>query len=145
MKKRIMNIVSTVIFAIVLIGKISGCASIQKNVDQSKLIVQAGTMKVIEADIDNAAERAAKVKAVASEGQRFLDGTDVSVPLLAAAINARLAELNLQPSDRLLAAALVDAVVAELNTRVGDGLLSAEQKYTVSQVLGWIEQAASFY
>lgn len=121
------------------------CTTLGKNVDQSKIIVQVETMKVIEADRNHTAERAKQIREVAVEGKQFLDTNTVSVSLLADSINARLAVLDLAPSDRLLAAALVDAVVAELSARVGAGALSPEQRLNVSQVLGWIISATEFY
>ncbi len=140
LKNIFLNWVVACVFASVIVG----CQSINANVDQSKLLVQVATMKAIEAGEDTNA-RAERVKAIAAEGQSFLDGENVSVSLLESAVANRLAALDLTPSDRVLANALVGAVVAELNARVGEGLLSTEQKYTVSQVLGWVEQAASFY
>lgn len=136
------SVVCILAFALIALP---GCATFGKNVDQSKLIVQVATMKVIEADQSHTKERAAKIREVASDGKTFLDGANVSVPLLSSAINARLAGIDIAPSDRVLAAALVDAVAAELNARVGSGLLSPEQKYSVSQVLGWVIDATSFY
>jgi len=65
--------------------------------------------------------------------------------MLAGAISARLAEINLSPSDRVLAAALVDAVVTEIDLRVGEGLLSPDERVTVSQVLDWVIDATEFY
>jgi len=130
--------------AVACVG-LSGCSTLSQNVDQSKLIVQVATMKVIESDRGATAERAARIQEIAGDARTFLDGTDVSVALLEDSVMARLAGMDLAPSDRVLASALVAAVVAELNARVGDGLLSSEQRYTVSEVLGWIEQAAEFY
>lgn len=136
-------------FACVLISLVllvmvcSGCTSLGK-ADQSGLIVQIATMKVIEAG-DNPSARAARVNEIADQAQTFLDSDGVTVSMLADAVNARLAALDLAPSDRVLAAALVDAVVSELQARVGVGTLSVDQKYTVSQILSYIESTTAFY
>lgn len=124
---------------------LSGCASLQSAPGQSRLVVQLATMKVIEADRDHTQARALAVKRLAGEAQRFFDTDHVTVGLLADSVAARLAGLDLSPSDRVLAIALVGTVVGELDARVGDGLLSADQKFTASQVLGWVEQTASLY
>lgn len=123
----------------------TGCSSIGANVDQSKLIVQVVVMKVIEADKDHAHDRAVKVAQIASDAKSFLDTTDTTVVALEAAVNMRIATLNLSPADQILAQAVVAAVVQELAGRVGQGLLSPDQKFTASEVLGWIQDAAALY
>lgn len=137
----------TVMFVLcVAVTFLPGCASLSTgNSQQSKIVVQLGTMKAIEADKDHAGERALKVREIAKEAKTFLDGNDVSVSMLAGAVSARLAGIDLAPSDRVLAAALVDAVVSEIDVRVGEGLLSPDERMTVSQVLDWVIDATEFY
>lgn len=133
-----------VLFVLAMVA-LSGCAYLRDNPTTSGLAVQIATMKVIEADKGHEAERAARIKEIAAEAKTFLDAKDVTVSVLEDAVNARLASLDLAPSDRLLASALVSAVVGELKVKVGDGLLSADSRYTVSQILGYVESAAGLY
>jgi uncharacterized protein YceK len=133
-----------IVFFVIATALMVGCASLNQNTAATAAI-QIGVMKVVEVDAGNERQRAEKIIDIASEARTFLDTADVSVPVLEAAINARLAALDLAPSDRLLAGLVVQSVVGELNVRVGSGLLSAEQRLTVSQVLSAVEKAASFY
>lgn len=132
----------SILFATVLVA-ISGCASFQGSATE-KLVVQAATMKVIEAGADRAA-KAARIIAAADAARVWLDTDGVTLPELRDAMVARIAAADIEASDKLLATALVDVVVAELDLRIGDGLISPEKRVTVNTVLSWVVQAAAFY
>jgi hypothetical protein len=120
--------------------------SMFQNVDQSKLIVQIATMKVIEAQGPaHYQERAVNIIKIGNEAKTWLDTNGVSLAFLRAAIEARIAKLNLAPSDQLLAGVLVDAAIAELQKKVGDGVIDPQKLYYVNQVLDWAIGAAKFY
>lgn len=123
----------------------AACASFQQNAPVAQLGVQVATMKVIEADKAHAAERAAKVKEIATDAKSFFDTGTANLSQLEQAVRDRLAPLNLQPSDQLLANALIQAVIAELQQRVGNGAVPADAVYQVSTVLGWVIDATGFY
>lgn len=122
----------------------SGCASLQQ-VDTFKPIAQLVVMKTIEADRTHMKERAAKIRDLTGEAQTFLDSASFTVPLLESALTARLAGMDLAPSDRVLGTQLIKLVTNELSKSVGDGLLSPEQKFSVSSIFAALEEAASFY
>lgn len=134
----------SLIVSFVAVLALSGCATLGTGSAGEKLVIQAATMKVIEADEDRAA-KAAKIRAAVDQARVWLDTDGVTLADLHAAIMGRLTSANLEPSDMLLASALVDVVVAELNARIGDGILDEDKRVRVNTVLGWIAEAASFY
>lgn len=121
-----------------------GCASLGDNVATEKLVIQYATMKVIEADKDAMAERAAKVYEIARHAQLFLNTDTADIALLRTEVHKRLPP-DLSPADHILANALIDTVMAELQARVGSGLVPPDKKLQVNAVLGWIREAAYFY
>jgi hypothetical protein len=138
--------ISALASALALVGCV-GCETLEKSPGTASLVVQYATAKVIEAGktTEERAERAARIKAIAADAKTWFDGDDVTVGVLQAAAQARIAKLDLSPADRMLANGLVQVVVEELQKKVGEGVLSPEQKLTVSQVLGWIAGAADLY
>lgn len=131
--------------ATVLMLTVSGC-SMFRNIDQSKLIVQVATMKVIEAHGPGEyRDRAANIITIGTEAKTWLDTNGVSLAFLKAAVQARIAKLNLAPSDQLLANLLVDSAIAELQAKVGDGVIDPNKLYYVNQILDWVVEAAKFY
>lgn len=133
-----------IFIAAVLAVALAGCASFNTSGASEKLIVQAATMKFIESS-DDRAGKAARIARAADQARVWLDTDGVTVADLQVAMLERIAAADLEPSDKLLASALVDVLVAELNVRIGQGVISPEKRATVNAVLGWVEQAASFY
>src|SRR5690606_36720947 len=125
----------SIVFAAVL-AVLSGCASFQGSATE-KLVVQAATMKVIEAGSDRV-EKAARIIAAADAARVWLDMDGVTLSDLRSAMVERIAAADIEQSDKLLATALVDVVVAELNMRIGDGLISPEKRVRVNTVLSWV-------
>lgn len=124
---------------------VAGC-SMFRNIDQSKLIVQIATMKVVEAKGPNEYRaRAANIVTIGTEAKTWLDTNGVSLAFLKAAVQARIAKLNLAPSDQLLANLLVDSAIAELQAKVGEGVIDPKKLYYVNQLLDWVIEAAKFY
>lgn len=137
--------IKRLLIGVVMLTMVTGCTIFQ-NVDQSKLIVQVATMKVIEAQGPaHYQERATNVIRIGTEAKTWLDTNGVTLAFLRAAVEARIAKLNLAPSDQLLAGVLVDAAIAELQKKVGDGVIDPQKLYYVNQVLDWAMQAARFY
>jgi len=130
----------TAIALFLMVLTLTGCESMP----QQKLIVQVSAMKYIE----DGEDRAGRAAAVIEEVQRakvLIDFDGVTLDQIKGAVLDRLKERSLNPSDMLLAMAIVDMASAELDVKLGAGILSPEQKVTVNEVLGWVEQAASFY
>lgn len=132
----------SLIVSFVAVLALSGCATLGTGSAGEKLVIQAATMKVIEADEDRTA-KAAKIRAAVDQARVWLDMDGITLADLRSAMLARIG--GLEPSDRLLAAALIDAVAVELEARIGDGILDADKRVRVNAVLGWIAEAASFY
>lgn len=136
------------LIAVVMAVALTGCASLGTSPTSEKLIVQVGVMKFIEGAGDAPAERAAKAERIvkaAAVAKVWLDTDGVTLADLKTAMLERIAAADLEASDKLLASALVDVVAAELDVRIGEGVISPEKRATVNAVLGWVEQAASFY
>lgn len=138
--------------AVVLsISLLVGCGSLTGSIDNDKLLTQVAVMKVIEAGktADGIAERKAKILAVAAEAHKWLDFEGVVLADLEGKLKARVAELDLLPSDRLVANILVEAVIKSLKDRVVDGVklpeASDDLKLRVNTVLGWVEDTAKYY
>ena len=123
-----------------LVAVLSGCASLQGSATE-KLVVQAATMKFIEANPGEAD----RIEKAVTQARVWLDTDGVTIADLRSAMQARIDGSDLAPSDKLLATALADVVAAELDVRIGAGVISPEKKQTVNTVLGWVEQAAAFY
>lgn len=132
----------SLIVSFVAVLALSGCATLGTGSAGEKLVIQAATMKVIEADEDRTA-KAAKIRAAVDQARVWLDMDGITLADLRSAMLARIG--GLEPSDRLLAAALIDAVAVELEARIGDGILDADKRVRVNAVLSWIAEAASFY
>lgn len=126
---------------------LTGCETLEKSPNTASLVVQYATAKVIEAGKtpEDRSARAAKIKAIAADAKTWFDGDQVTVGLLQAAAQARIAKLNLGAADMLLANGLVQVIVTELQKKVGEGVLSPEAKMTVSQLLEWVVDAAALY
>lgn len=108
-------------------------------------------MKVIEVgdtEIERS-QRAERILDVASDARTWLTTGGVNLGDLRAALDQRLDELQLQPSDRILANMLIDQVMIGLNDRIVNGVKMPvppeEFVYQVNTVLDWIESAAKFY
>ena len=128
-----------------------GCSSLTGNIDNDKLLTQVAVMKVIEAGktSDGIAARKATILEISAEAHKWLDFEGFGVAELESKLKARVAELELLPSDRLVANILVEAIVTSLKERVVDGVklpeASEDIKLRVNTVLGWVEATAQFY
>lgn len=128
----------------VCMGFVLSACSILQNADQTKIVVQIATMKVVEGGEDRHI-RALRIKEIASDAKLVLDASSVSVDLLAGAARNRVANLHLAASDQLLANLLIDSVAQDLKLKIGEGAIPDTSKFRVNQVLGWVAEAASFY
>ena len=128
-----------------MLTMVTGCTIFQ-NVDQAKLVTQVAVLKVIEAQGPaHYQERAANVARIATEAKTWLDTNGVTLAFLRAAVEARVAKMNLALSDQVLVGVLLDATIAELQKNVGDGAIDPQKLYYVNQVLDWTIQAAHMY
>jgi hypothetical protein len=139
-------------FAVLLVSicMLVGCASFEENIDTEKLIVQIATMKVIEVGdtAEQRHERAERIISVASDARTWLN-SGVNLGDLRFKLDERLGELDMQPSDRILASMLIDQVLIGLNERVVNDVKMPvppeEFVYQVNSVLAWVEGAARLY
>lgn len=137
--------IKRLLIGVAMLTMVTGCTIFQ-NVDQAKLVTQVAVLKVIEAQGPaHYQERAANVARIATEAKTWLDTNGVTLAFLRAAVEARVAKMNLALSDQVLVGVLLDATIAELQKKVGDGAIDPQKLYYVNQVLDWTIQAAHMY
>lgn len=137
--------IKRLLIGVAMLTMVTGCTIFQ-NVDQAKLVTQIAVLKVIEAQGPaHYQERAANVARIATEAKTWLDTNGVTLAFLRAAVEARVAKMNLALSDQVLVGVLLDATIAELQKKVGDGAIDPQKLYYVNQVLDWTIQAAHMY
>ncbi len=129
--------------AVAMSGALSGC---QGDSPGAQMLVSYATMKVIEQGTSPAAQhaRAEKIHDIASQAKVVLGGETATLGLLEHAIRQSIGTLDLSPPDAFLADALVRQVLYELQKRVGSGVLAEEQRFKVSEVLGWVIDATAY-
>lgn len=124
---------------------LSGCATTPQGERVERLGLQLLVMNRV---IEQAPDRVAKSKEILAsiaELRTFLDFEEVSVNDLRAAMLKRIADRDLEPSERLIALELTEEIATFVEGRVGQGVLSPEHKVTVNKVLGYVEAAALVY
>lgn len=121
----------------------TGCATIAQT-DQTKLIAKLGVSYAVIKVTENHPEKAAKILEI-SKAVKQIAGSDGlnTVDLLIAYIRTRVDLTKLDQSDRLLASALIDEIGIQLKSRIGDGVLTSDKLLIVSEVAGWVEEAAN--
>lgn len=143
------GLIAAAAIAVILIMKGCGTLSTADDDIRVQLAIQVGTGKFIEAagkDEAVRADRAMKVQKLAQDGQSWLKvGETTTMAELKSAVLTRIAESDLQPSDKLLANALANYLASEVQERVDDGVLSAEEVESVNNILQLVEGAASIY
>jgi hypothetical protein len=125
---------------------LSGCQTLSdpNNAPIIELTTQVAVGKFIESKADrvNTAKHivdiATQVKTVAASDQ-------TTVVALRELANARITQLNMQPSDAILAAALINLLASELNTKVSNGLLNEADRVILSKVLDNVIMIANVY
>jgi hypothetical protein len=128
----------------------AGCSTldaIAKRPAASALAVQYATAKVIELGktTDERLARAARIKTIALDAQKYATGDAVTVDALQQLAIAQIAQLNLGTADMLLANALVQTAVEELQSKIGVGVIPPDKLTTVNQLLGWVITATELY
>ena len=136
---------------LVAIAILAGCASFDEHINTERLLVQVGVMKIIEKGdtVNEQSERAERIVAFTSDARTWLNTEQVGYDQLRTSLVNRLNDMNLAPSDRILATLVIDSVMASLKERVIDGIklpVPPEQfKYQVNTVLDWAEEFAQSY
>lgn len=125
----------------------AGCAALQSAPLVAKIAVQQATLRLIETQPEaQVVQKAHKVAQFAKAAKQWaLTPDTVTVPQLAEAARERLQQLDLTPSERLLANDLVALIEQELRQRLGQQGLSEDARVTVNQVLTWVIEAADVY
>lgn len=139
MKTKLVSIILALAFGF---GAFAGCASTPAAQQKvlAKLAVQYAVLKVA----DKKPEKAAKIAEIAKEVQAVAgsEGAE-TVDLLIALVRVKVATLNLDAADKVLAGALIDMVGEELKAELGEGVLSTDKLLVVGEVAGWIVEAAA--
>ncbi len=125
---------------------LSGCQTITdpKNSVIIELTTQVAVGKFIESKSDRVGT-AKHIVDIATQVKAIADSDSTTIGALQQLANARIAQLNLEPSDTLLATALVDMLVAGLQDKVGNGLLNDADKLILGKILSTVIAAASVY
>lgn len=137
---------------------LGACASVesflQKDTLAAQLLVQEATTRVIEVG-HSPAERYQRAQNIARTVAAIKVSFDTSVttlPGLVQLATARIAALNLAPSDQILAQALVGALAERIAAKVCPGTdpntactIPADKTVFVDTVLAWVTQATAFY
>lgn len=126
---------------------LAGCSILQSTPLVAKIAVQHATLRLIENQPEaQVVQKARNVVQFAKDAKQWAFAPDtVTVPQLAQAARQRLAQLDLTPSERLLANDLVSLIEQELKQRLGQQGLSEDARVTVNQVLTWVIEAADVY
>lgn len=133
------------IAAIAWIG-LSGCQTLRdpNNSAMIQLTTQVAVGKFIESKSDRVGT-AKKVADVAAQAKAIAASDTTTVAAVQAMVDARIMQLNLEPSDRLLATALVNVLASELRNKVGDGLLNETDRVILGNVLDTVISTANVY
>lgn len=125
---------------------LTGCATLRdpKNSALIEITTQVAVSKFIESKSDRAGT-AAHVRDVATQIKSVAESDATTVGALQTLASARIAQLNLRPSDVLLATALVNVLVAELQDKVSAGVLSDADRVLLGKVLGTVIATANVY
>jgi hypothetical protein len=135
-----------VLVTIAAVFCLSGCQTLRdpSNTAIVELTTQVAVGKFIESKSDRAGT-ARHVVDVATQVKAIAESDSTTVGALQAVADARIAQLNLEPSDQLLATALVHMLVAELQGKIGDGLLNDTDKLILGRILGTVIVTANVY
>lgn len=125
---------------------LSGCQTLRdpKNTALIEITAQVAVGKFIESKSDRVVT-AQHVRDVATQIKAVAESDATTVGALQTLANARIAQLNLQPSDVLLATALVNVLVSELQDKVSAGLLSDADKVLLGKILATVISTANVY
>lgn len=130
----------------VIIYCLTGCATLRdpKNTVLIEITTQVAVSKFIESKADRPGT-ATHVRDVATQIKAVAESDATTIGALQTLASARIAQLNLQPSDVLLATALVNVLVAELQDKVSTGMLSDADRILLGKVLGTVISTANVY
>lgn len=127
---------------IVAIFALTGCGTTltSPNVHLiAKASIQLGVLEYA----DRNPEKAAKIAEVAGAIRAIAGGEGYNtVDLLIAAVKAKANIANLPPERQVLANLLIELIAEPLRQKVGNAQLSSGNLLVVSEVLGWVEDAA---
>jgi hypothetical protein len=136
--------------ALLTAGFLHGCAvgkAVKDNPVLASVVVQYATGKVIEAGKTPAARaiRAERVKTIAVTIKAAAKGRVVTLGELQLVAQGYIADLNLEPSDAMLANTLVLAVSSELEKKISAGALAESDVLVLNTALDWAIVAANLY
>lgn len=118
---------------------LTGCATLTDENSSAKLTTYYATLKVIDGDAD----KAARVRFIATEVQRYASGEEfLTVDLLVTAIKDQVRWDKLDAADELLVHALIDELRAALVRRFGADVLPEDLRLAVDTVATWVITAS---
>lgn len=120
---------------------LAGCAVGSGGSDLGPMYV---TLKATSAIVKDDAEKAARVREIATEIQRYASDTEfATVDLLVTKIRSEVPWDDLDLADTMLAEELVKTLRQYLVDRFGEGVLPPEYRVSVETIAGWVILAAS--
>jgi hypothetical protein len=139
----------TIVVTLALTLLSCGCAILEDPMTE-RLLVQVATGKVIEKGqtVAERNDRAQRIMEIAGDARYWLAFDTSNLGDLRGLLVDRVGELNLSPSDRILALGLIDVVLIKLNDRTIDGTpiqVPPDYRYRIDSVFQWVEEAAATY
>lgn len=141
------------LLALAMVLCIPGCAVLTKVLGGAAAPIEQAAVDIAVAsavgtDKTTQAARAKQIAAVATQLLAIDDGSQVTITVLEAALNAKIIALGLPPADQaaaqLLTAAITTAISAEL-ANVTNGAITPTTQVAIATVLGWVITAANAY
>lgn len=122
----------------------AACSTLGSGDRGERIIVQASVMTLIERSGQPAAKATKVLEAIAQVQTLLLDDS-TNVARLRTALTDRVAERDLQPSEKLIALEVINSISDAVEKRLGEGFLSPEAIVSVNAVLDWVKSVAVLY
>lgn len=134
----------TFLLGLVAVCLIAACATTPDGQRAERIVVQASILHIIETSAQPSQKAQRITSAVELVRNKLLDDS-VTVGVLRSALLARVAEHELQASEKLVILEAINTLSDGVETRVGSGILSPDAIVSVNMVLDWVKDAAAFY
>lgn len=127
-----------------LMGGCTTLDTINENEQAVRSAINISTLATIEQSTDRAAT-AAKILKAAKDAKQWIDFEGISAQEVVVRSRARIAQSDLELSQKAALSLLVDIAEAKIADAISQGRLDAEQTVTVNKLLDWIIQSATAY
>lgn len=132
---------------------LSGCATLASALTPAaqpflQVAVDAAVATAVGSDASTQKAKALKIKTIATEVLTIDTGTQVALSAVEAAVNAKIATLNLPPADQLAAQLLTSALAAIIQTKLNTstaGAVTQTTQVAVADIANDVISACSAY